>query len=86
MSHFNTKVYDDLKQFWTDTRVKRVVMVVETARGKIEVLGNPKEGQKLFTEAVRRKLRRSGDFLPRFSKIIFASEINFCTFISNFSN
>ena len=46
MYNFDNEVYNKLKQFWDETWLEEVVLVVKTANKNIHVLGNPESGQK----------------------------------------
>ena len=54
-----------VKVLWVKERVKEVAMAIKTEPGEIKVLGCTETGQELWSEALRRKKRRTGEFLPK---------------------
>ena len=65
MSYFNKPEYDALKGMWAKEKVKEVAIAIRTEHGEIKVLGCPETGLDLWSEALRRKKRRTGEFLPK---------------------
>ena len=50
---------------WAKEKVKEVAIAIRTEHGEIKVLGCPETGLDLWSEALRRKKRRTGEFLSK---------------------